>query len=217
MAQKHALIRKINQFIGLLFIASFFGTFLSLLIPRFSIGQHNFNTPAVLITIAFTCVFIMVVLKAMFRSELPGNLVKLNFFTSFILFVFFPALVGAMIYITIYIPSSRNLLAESDFNGKPLSISLAKESKLYFEFNSGYWDSEGDKINISITGPNNFNFSKDYTIAKRREADRYRSVSSENGNNSFFIDLLPYAGQYSIIIDQLSGDAPIYHVWVYGK
>lgn len=212
---KHVLVREVHRFFGLLFFATFFGTFISFFfMPRFSIGQHNFNTPGVLVSIAFFCMFIMVILKAIFK-ELPGSLIKLNFFTSFILFVFLPVLVGFMVYVTIYIPSSMNLLVESDFNNSiPLAIPITKDTQIYLEFNSDNWDLEGKKINITIVGPNNFNYSKEFTIAQKSESSR----SSTSGNNSFYIkDHLPYAGQYLIIVSEISGDPMVNHFWVYGK
>lgn len=213
------LLEIINRIFGLLLIASFFGVFLSiLLLPRFSIENHNFSTPGILFLVLFFSFFIMFTLKP-FLKEKSALKLSFNFGTFYyVILVFLLIFLLIFSYFILYLPMKSNLLIQSGFNEKiPLIIGSNSNAQLYFEFDIYGYTLEGTNLEIIINGPNNWTDLKNFTVGKKSQKAT-KTVEITSGTSLvIFPDKLPFEGQYFINFKILNNKSNIKEVRVFER
>ncbi|MDO8669721.1 MAG: hypothetical protein Q7K65_05530 [Candidatus Buchananbacteria bacterium] len=88
-------------------------------------------------------------------------------------------------------------------------------TEIYFQFDVSQFVEDGTKVEVIITGPDNWTTNKTYTIAKKDLNDDSNVTSGTETTSS--LEKLPKDGEYNISIRQLDIKTLIKRVVVLGK
>lgn len=121
-------------------------------------------------------------------------------------------------YFSIYLGLTSKYLGELDFETqKTLLVTADAGKKIYFEFDSGSFDKAGTKVNITISGPDNWLYEKVYTIGKKSSTKSERRTATSGTTITSATNTLTANGKYMIRFEQLDNNVNIKQVRIFEK
>ena len=192
----------INTILGIVFLLTIVGFFISLFFSRLNIGTLSFNLPLVFVFIFFLLLFIAHIKKTFITN-------KLYSFGTIIGAIFFLLIVIIMVYFALFLPFQNELLyVYKNYPVKDkiedIQIEAERDTKIYFEMDvSNIQYKKMDKVEIKIKGPNNSQLERVVYIGS---GDRDKDKKIVKITHLFFVFekvTLPFEGTYNFEIENV--------------